>query len=182
MKIFFNIILQLSILSSSLHAAEVDVRYDKKTYYLSAEFQVKASPARVMQVLTNFKDIAGLNPAIIESELLESPGDEILRVRSVVKDCVIFFCRKITRVEDVQRQGNEKLETFIIAEQSDLRSGYSVWVLSENRMGTNVMYTANMQPKFWVPPMIHTQVLTKKFQQRVAESVQLIQTKATSIK
>ena len=178
MKTTYYIALLYLVLFTSLSAAEVDVRYEKKTYYLNAEFQVEASPDRVMQILTNFRDIAELNPAIIESELLKSPNKEISRVRSVVKDCVVFFCRKITRVEDIQQQGNVKLESFIVPEHSDLHSGYTIWELSENDTGsTNVKYMSDMQPKFWIPPMLRSSVVTQKFEQRVSESVQLLQNK-----
>ena len=114
------------------------------------------------------------------SELLQSPDDTMRRVRTVVKDCVVFFCRNITRVEDVHQEGNEKLESIIIPEQSDLRSGYTVCVLTENDIGTSVKYQANMQPKFWIPPVVRSQVLTKKFKKRIAESVELIQEKVQS--
>jgi hypothetical protein len=65
---------------------------------------------------------------------------------------------------------------------SDLRSGYAVWVLTQNLSGTMVRYDASMQPKFWVPPIIRTYVLEKKFKRRVIESVELVQQKAKKIK
>jgi hypothetical protein len=35
-----------------------------------------------------------------------------------------------------------------------------------------------MQPKFWIPPIIRSYVLKKKFKHRVIESVKLLQQKA----
>ena len=162
------------------YAANVNVRYEKKTYYLSAEFNVEASPTRVMQVLNDYENISDLNPAITVSELLASPDESTLRVRTVVHDCILFFCKDITRVEDIQQEGNEKLEAFMIPMLSDLRSGYASWALTENPLGTTVRYEANMQPKFWVPPIIRSFVLTKKFKKRVTESIQLLQNKAVN--
>lgn len=160
------------------HATEVGVRYDKGTYYLNAEFDVEASPARVMQVLNDYENIADLNPAIKESELLDSPDEKMIRVRTVVHDCIMFFCKDITRVENVQQDGNERLEAAIVPMLSDLRSGYAVWVLTENSFGTTVTYDANMQPKFWVPPIIRSYVLTRKFKRRVTETVTRLQSVA----
>lgn len=161
-----------------VHAEEVNVLYDKGTYYLTAEFDVEASPARVMQVLNDYENISDLNPAITVSELLESPDNSTIRIRTVVHDCILFFCKDITRVEDVQQEGNEKLEAFLIPMLSDLRSGYASWALTENSLGTTVKYEANMQPKFWVPPIIRSVVLTKKFKKRVTETVKRVQTVA----
>ena len=157
------------------HAAEVGVRYDKGTYYLNAEFDVDASPARVMQVLTDYENIAELNPAITLSELLESSDNTNTRIRTVVHDCIMFFCKDITRVENVQQDGNERLEAVIVPMLSDLRSGHAVWMLTESPFGTTVKYDAEMQPKFWVPPIIRSYVLTKKFRTRVAETVERLQ-------
>ena len=139
-----------------ISAADVDVRYDNKTYFFYAKFDVEASPARVMQVLNDYENISDLNPAIKESELLDSPDKYQLRVRTVVRDCILFFCKDITRVEEIQQQDNEKLEAFMIPMLSDLRSGYALWVLEENPQGTTVSYEADMQPKFWVPPIIRS--------------------------
>lgn len=158
-----------------VHTAEVGVRYYKGTYYLNAEFDVDASPARVMEVLTDYENIAELNPAITVSELLESPDNTNTRIRTVVHDCILFFCKNITRIEDVQQKGNEKLEAFLIPMLSDLRSGYAVWMLTETPFGTTVKYDAELQPKFWVPPIIRSYVLARKFRKRVVETVERLQ-------
>ncbi len=162
----------------SAYAAEVSVRYENKTYHLRAAFEVEAAPARVMQVLTDFENIADLNPAIIESALQSSPKEDRLRVRTVIKDCVLFFCKRIVRVEDIVQVENERLEAFVLPFLSDLRSGYAMWVLTKHPSGTTVRYEASMQPKFWIPPIVRSYVLTKKFKKRVVESVELLQQKA----
>ena len=159
-------------------AEDIGVRYEDKKYYLSATFEVSAPPARVMTVLTDFDNIADLNPAIIESEQESSPVGDGLRVKTVIKDCVLFFCKTITRVEDITQIQNEKLEAFIVPMLSDLRSGYAVWELQPSATGTSVTYEADMQPKFWIPPIVRSYVLTKKFKKRVKQSVQLLQNKA----
>ncbi len=158
-----------------VHAAEVGVRYDKGTYFLTAEFDVGASPARVMEILTDYENIADLNSAIKISELLETPDSSKIRIRTVVHDCILFFCRDIVRVEDVLQYENEKLEAVLIPMLSDLRSGYAVWILAQNPFGTTVKYDAQIQPKFWVPPIIRSYVLTKKFKKRVQETVERLQ-------
>ena len=90
--------LNVSVVSQ---ATEVNVRYEDETYFLSAEFDVEATPMRVMEVLTDFENISDLNPAIIESEIQDSSQVGSLRVKTVVQDCILFFCKSITRVEDL---------------------------------------------------------------------------------
>jgi len=162
-----------------LHAVEVDVQYHKKTYYLNAEFQVQATPARVMQILTDFKDIAALNPIMLESELLTSTN-EISRVRSVVKDCIVGFCRKITLVEDIQQMGNQRLESNIVPEYSDLHSGNTVWTLRENDAGTTIQYASDIRPKFWIPSLMRSTIAAEKFKKRVTQSMENLQNKVSN--
>ncbi len=160
------------------NATEVSVRYENKTYYLNATFDVKASPESVMAVLTDFENIADLNPAIIESVQLSSPVENSLRVKTVIKDCILFFCKNLTRVEDISQDENTKLEAYIVPMLSDLKSGYASWVLTSHSESTRVDYEARMQPKFWIPPLIRSYVLKKKFKKRVLQSVTLLQHQA----
>jgi len=175
MKITSYVLLAWLSSVAIVHAEEVSVRYDKGTYFLTAEFYVEASPARVMEVLTDYENITDLNSTINVSELLEFPDNSMIRIRTVMHDCILFFCKDITRVEDVLQVGNEKLEAFLIPMLSDLRSGYAVWILAQHSLGTTVQYAANMQFKFWVPPIIRSHLLTRKFKQRVLESVERLQ-------
>lgn len=160
------------------YASTISVVFDGGTYRFSAEFNVDASPKRIMNVLTDYEKIKDLNPIIISSELLPSPRTNITRIRTVLHDCVVFFCRNIVRVEDVSKHGYERLEAYIVPMMSDLRSGEAIWTLSESSIGTTVYYEANMQPKFWVPPFIRSFVLTRKFKQRVLESVERLKKEA----
>ena len=157
------------------NASEVNVRYANDTYYFFAKFDVEASPTRVMKILNDYENIAELNPAIHTSERLVSSDNTRIRIRTVVHDCILFFCKNIVRVEDVRQHGNTKLEAFLIPMLSDLQSGYAVWELQRNPFGTTVVYNADMQPKFWVPPIIRSYVLTKKFRSRVTETVSRLQ-------
>ncbi len=160
---------------SIVFAVEVIVRFENNTYFLTAKFDVEASPAQVMQALTDYDNLADLNPAIIVSELLQSPDKSNERIRTVVHGCILFFCKNVTRVEDVQQMGNEKLEATIIPMLSDLRSGYAIWLLAKNPFGTTVKYEADAQPKFWVPPIIRSYVLKRKFKKQATETVKRLQ-------
>ncbi len=177
MKIAYAILLLATQFPLTANAIEVNVRYEKKVYYLHAEFEVHASPATVMNILTDFNNIAELNPAIIESKILapENTLPDVVRVLTVIKDCIFLFCRHITRVQDIQQQGNKRLDSVIIPEESDLRSGNSMWTLVESSMGTKVQYISDMQFKFWVPPLIRSNSVAKKFKLRVTQTAERLQ-------
>ena len=177
MKIALALFLMVAQLQVVAHAIEVDVRYEEKVYYLHAKFEVQAPPARVMEILTDYNNISELNPAIIESKILssESVSPDVVRVQTVIRDCIIFICRNITRVQDIQQQGVERLDSVIIPELSDLQSGHSIWELVENGRHTHVQYISTMQFKFWVPPFIRSNTITKKFKKRIMQATEQLQ-------
>lgn len=157
------------------NAADVNVRYADDSYHFYAKFEVEAPPEQIMEVIYDHEIIADLNPVIKSSERIESPDPSTKRIRTVIRDCIMFFCKNIVRVEDVLRHDNQKLEAFLIPMLSDLRYGYTVWELQPNLLSTTVIYTAEIQIKFWVPPFIRSYVLTRKFKKRVLESVARLQ-------
>ncbi len=164
-----------------LHAEEITAEYKQGIYYLNASFIVEASPESVVAALTDYENISQLHPSIIESEILETTSSRIsARIRTVVKDCAIFFCKKITRVENITQSGFESLDAEVVPFLSDLRSGHTSWKFVGVDNHTEVTYQATMQPKFWIPPLIRSHTVTKKFKKRISEIVQRLQMLAPS--
>lgn len=164
-----------------LHAEEVTAEYIQGVYHLSANFIVEASAESVVAALTDYDNITQLHPAIIESEVLETnSGATSARIRTVVKDCAIFFCKKITRVENITQRGLESIDAEVVPFLSDLRSGHTSWKFVSVDNHTEVTYQATMQPKFWIPPLIRSRTVTKKFKKRITEIVQRLQVLAPS--
>ena len=170
-------------------------------YHLTANFIVETSAEKVVAALTDYENITKLHPAIIESEILENntggnntAGNNAgsnqastskaeihkVKIRTVVKDCALFFCKKITRVENITQRAFDSIDAEVVPFLSDLRSGQTSWKFVRVGNHTEVSYQATMQPKFWIPPVIRSRTVTKKFAKRIAEIVQRLQTIAPS--
>ena len=154
-----------------LQAAEISAQYKKGVYLVNANFIVNARAEDIISVITDFENIAQLNPAIIESEVLEATMQDSTRVRTVLKDCALFFCKKITRVEQVSVEGKQTLEAEVIPFLSDLREGYTKWEFKPSGEQTRVHYHATIQPKFWIPPWIRSRTVTKKIKKRMLQTI-----------
>ncbi|MFK7817033.1 MAG: SRPBCC family protein [Gammaproteobacteria bacterium] len=164
-----------------LHAEEITAEYKQGVYHLNASFIVEASAEKVVAALTDYENISQLHPTIIESEILETTSSKITaRIRTVVKDCAIFFCKKITRVENITQRGFASLDAEVVPFLSDLRSGHTSWKFVSVDNHTEVTYLATMQPKFWIPPLIRSHTVTNKFKKRISEIVQRLQVLAPS--
>lgn len=164
-----------------LHAEEITAEYIQGVYHLNASFIVEASAEQVVAALTDYENITQLHPTIIESEVLETnSGATSARIRTVVKDCAIFFCKKITRVENIIQRGLQSIDAEVVPFLSDLRSGHTSWKFVSVGDHTEVKYQATMQPKFWIPPLIRSRTVTKKFRKRISQIVQRLQMIAPS--
>jgi len=178
MKKLLCVILLWCSASSGVFSAQQSAKFENDVYILNASFEVEASIEDIIHLLTDFENITQLHPSIIESELLPSLADDKTRIRTVVKDCVLFFCKEIVRVENVIQYGNESLVAEVVPFLSDLRSGQTHWNFQRQGKVTTVMYQSTMQPKFWIPPIIRSRTVTKKLENRIMEMIMRIQAKA----
>jgi len=141
--------------ASAAGVPRVEVFHDKGTYRLRADMTVTAPLADVRRQLTDYANLAALNPAITVSSvrLAEPPFDA--RVATLVEACVPVFCRELRRVEDV-REAPNRLVAEIVPELSDFRSGRAEWRLLPAGDGVRVQYRAELEPNFGVPPLVGT--------------------------
>lgn len=140
-----------------------------KSFHLKMEFVVDAPMDRIHAVLTDYDNLAHLNPSIISSQQLQSPDPEKNRVETVTKDCVLFFCKTIRRVEDVSSPSKQRINSVIVPELSDFSSGVAAWTLTTVQGSTKVLYEAVLQPKF-ATPAVGTGTIQKRLRTRLMQS------------
>ncbi|MEN8108910.1 MAG: hypothetical protein ABFS22_13015 [Pseudomonadota bacterium] len=143
--------------AGGLAAAELiklGVEHEHGIYTVRLEMELDVAADHVQRVLTNYDQLHRLNPSIVESRLLSSPDDEVVRVFTRMKSCVLFFCSGFTRVEDVYRSASGDLLAVIVPGQSDFKAGTARWHITARGDRTLLVYEANMQPDFFIPPLI----------------------------
>jgi uncharacterized Rossmann fold enzyme len=81
----------------------------------------------------------------------DDQGGEL--VRTVVRACAGLFCRKVERVERVERREGELIAT-VVPVRGELKSGLTrtTWQAADD--ATSVTYEAEFVPDFWVPSLI----------------------------
>ncbi len=115
---------------------------------------VHAPAIIVHRVLTDYAHIYRMNPSITESEILPSPDNETVRVRTRIEGCVFFFCKDIDRVEDVREVSPGHLQAVIVPAHSDFTSGQADWRIHPVGEDSQVVYQAEITPAFFIPPVI----------------------------
>lgn len=133
---------------------ELNVTDSRGVYSIDVMMRVHAPAAAVWQVLTDFTHIYRLNASITESEILPPPDETVMRVRTVVNDCVFVFCFDIERVEDVRNTDAGELVANVVTELSNIKSGTARWRILPDGNESYISYQGTIEPGFAVFPII----------------------------
>ena len=147
---------------------KVDITHKKMTYNITFDALVAADPAKAWTLLTDYRQWPRLTDAIIESELLDTFPDARQRVRVSFRFCVLFFCKTVQQVKDMQNDpSGEIYRTEIVSGYGDFASGWEVWEILAERNETRLRYRAEFELTFRLPPLIGPWILKRKFRREL---------------
>lgn len=148
------------------------VSHQSGVYRVEVDALVSVPAPRVRQLLTDYNHLGRLNDAIKVSEILKTrkPGD--YRVRTVTEACVWFYCKRVHQVQDVIEAYDGSVTATVIPELSDFRHGYARLNLWQEPDGTRVLIRSEVEPDFWIPPIIGPWLIKRKLRSEALETVQ----------
>lgn len=153
--------------ASATELQRLDVSHADGRYEVQADLLITASVEAVYRLLTDYGNLAALNPAITASEVIPAPPPFDVRVKTLIKACVALYCQTLRRVEDV-REGDGRLVATIVPGQSDFRSGRAEWLLEARGPDVLVQYRAELEPDFVVPPILGTLLIKQGLERELA--------------
>lgn len=154
---------------------EFEVSEDEGVFYIKASVILHAPAEYVHNVLTDYVHIYRLNPSIVESEILASPNGEVARIRTKVIGCVISYCEEIERVEDVKILSSGDIQAEIVPESSQFKSGVTLWQIRPMGEKSSLIYHAEMEPDFFIPPIIGNSIVKAKLRDEIKISFALLE-------
>jgi len=155
MKIITALLIIFLPFQTNVNAAEInfsEARHINGRYFIKVSGTVLANHQSVFNVLINYNNITKLSPKIIESKILYFEDGEVI-VRTVAEGCVWFFCKEIINTQSINTS-NTTINSTTIASQSNLKFGKMKWEIKEIDGGTQINYSAEIEPDFFVPPII----------------------------
>jgi len=157
------------ILESSVTHA--DGRYD-----LAIRARIDAPSDAVYRAITDYSNLAAINPDIEVSELLETNAAGVYSVRTVINVCILVFCKQVEQLQHVTHMDADTIEAVIVPEGSDFRSGFARWQLSSPTAATTeLQFAETFEPDFWVPPVIGPWLIQRKLVREVTETAAYIE-------
>jgi hypothetical protein len=134
----------------------LDVTRQRGRYSLEANARLDATPESVYAVLTDFDDNAysRISRVYKESRYLEPAADGTPVVYTRMEGCVLWHCMTLERTERLETDPPRWIKSTALPEGSNFKHSTSEWVLEPDGDGTLMRYTLEMEPDFFVPPLI----------------------------
>lgn len=164
----------LSCAAGKVIRAEVHHKAGRYTLVLAADLD--ADRAAVYAIVTDYDRLELISRTLVEASRLPSEDPSRERRRLVTNTCILLYCKKAALVEDVERNGTDTIYATIVPELSDFRSGWTEWRLSEQGDGrSRIDLHAEMEPDFWVPPLIGPWLIKQKMLNEARDTVEQIE-------
>ena len=128
-------------------------------YSVNLDVALDTSASDAFAVMHDFARLGDINPAIQSVAVLGAAPNGSMRVQTRVKVCVLFFCRVLEQVQDMQADqvGNiGRIRADVIPELSNLSYGRGDWLIQpcDDRAGACLNFAVTVEPDFWIPPVI----------------------------
>jgi hypothetical protein len=148
--------LAASALAFAATIDELDVTKRRGRYALEAEARLDATPESIYAVLTDFDDNAysRISRVYKESRYLEPAPDGTPLVYTRMEGCMLWHCMKLERTERLETDEPQWIKSTALPELSNFKHSTSEWMLEPDGDGTKMTYKLEMEPAFFVPPVI----------------------------
>jgi hypothetical protein len=159
--------------AATIHSLDV-TRADER-YSLVADTFLAAPADSIFAVLIDYDRMNQISSVYKEFGYLEPDTDGTPIVYTRMEGCALFYCKSMRRVERLEMQAPHYIRTVVLPEQSDFKYAISEWLLEPQADGTKVMYRLEMEPNFWVPPLLGPWFLKRMLLKGGARAVERIE-------
>ena len=169
------------LFSTTLFAGEViksHVEFNDGQYTADLEIQIEAPTKKVYALFTDFDYLSHLSDNITNSELISGDFHEYI-VEVKTHNCVLFFCKDLKQTQHVIEHEDGHISVEDIEGQSDFVSAITLWHIRTVGDGTRVTFHAEMQPDFWLPPLLGPWLFKKRLIEDTQAMIERLEELAT---
>jgi len=141
-------------LASSATIDSFDVTRKHGFYTLDDSTFIEAAPEYIYEVLVDYEHFDRISRIYKEHGYLDPDADGTPIIFTRMEGCLLFYCKSMSRVERLETEWPDHIRTVTLPERSDFKHSTSEWWLDAEASGTRMRYRLEMEPDFWVPPII----------------------------
>lgn len=168
------IVVSLLLAGMLLEAAErgaAQVQHKQGRYRVHADVLIALTPERVRAILTDYEKLPDINSGI-ETVTLEAGPENELRMRVQASACILFFCQPYDWVQTVKTLPSGDIFTVMETSEGSFRRGWVRYRLVLEGQQTRLIFDADLEPAFWVPPLIGPWAVKRKLIDEAFETAQ----------
>ena len=137
---------------------EVEVKRNHGIFSVHATAPVAADVETAWQVLTDYNHLAEFVPDMKSSHVVSVAG-EPLHVEQKGETGFLFFNRDFEVVLEVEEMPPKRLK--FRATGGDMKHMQGEWRIRADADSVNIEYEAEIEPDFWVPPLVGTALMRR---------------------
>lgn len=151
----------------------IDVSRAGPLYRVAMRVKLDAPPARAWAVFSEYENLPRIHHAVREVRRLDGAGSGAQRLLTEVRVCVSFYCRVLQQEQDMRPEPGEaggRLSATVLPQSRDLKSGHAVWNIRACGGGSCLDFDAELEPRFWVPPLIGPWLIQRKLREEAIQT------------
>lgn len=154
----------------SIHVERVDDRY-----LLQSEAWFAASAEQLYRVLTNYDLFEQFSSGYVETRNVAADERGRPRFFTRMEGCVLLFCRSFVRHGYLLLKPHREIVAVAEPDDSDFRYSRERWRLQREGTGTLLIYDFEMEPGFFVPPVIGPYVIKRTLRAGGSDAINRIE-------
>jgi ribosome-associated toxin RatA of RatAB toxin-antitoxin module len=185
-NIYLTILLGTTLFLQSLavQAADlldVQVELRNKRYRLYSEVHFSVSREALYELLIDYEKFEKFTSAIVESRNIEPDEKGRPGFYARMEGCVFLFCKSFIRNGYLLLTPIVEIVAIANPDESDFKFSRERWQLIPNGEGTLMIYDFEMEPAFWVPPVIGPYFIRRTLRRGAGRAVNRIEVLALEI-
>jgi hypothetical protein len=153
----------------------IEVEREDDRYSLRSEAYFAANRADLYRVLTNYDLFEQFSSAYVETRNVEEDEQGRPRFFTRMQGCVLLFCRSFVRRGYLLLTPKSEIVAVAEPEDSDFNYSRERWRLQTEGEGTLLIYDFEMEPGFWVPPVIGPYVIKRSLRAGGSDAIDRIE-------
>ena len=170
MKGLLFTLLLVPVLAQAGRILDSSASVENGIYRVGVVAGINAPADALLRTITDYAHLTAINSSILESSVLQTFSPARHRVRTLMRVCILVFCRDVLQVQDIEQLDATHLVADIVPEHSDFGAGRAEWTLQGLPGRTLLNFHAWVEPSFWVPPVLGAWLFRRKIISEMLET------------
>lgn len=154
---------------------DITIERQDGRYHLTSRTYFSATQTQLYKVLTNFDLYPRFSSAFVEGENREADEQGRPQFYTRMEACVLFYCKVFVRYGYLELTPEYDIVAIVDPERSNFKYSRERWQLIAEGEGTLMIYDFEMEPGFWVPPIVGPFAIKRTLRSQGAAAINRIE-------